>query len=199
MNSMTATKDNLALDAIFRNGKTYGKWLSKPVEDSTLKELYELMKFAPTSANCNPFRVVFVKQEAQKEKLLTTLSPGNVPKTKTAPVTAICTWDSKFYEHLPQLFPHADFKSGYEADPKRAEQAGTFNATLQIGYFILAARAVGLDCGPMAGFSKDKIDELFFADGRFKSLMLCNLGYGDESENRPRDPRLTFEQACSIK
>ena len=191
--------NNLTLDTIFRNGKTYGKWLAKEVTDQTLEELYELMKFAPTSANCNPFRLVFVKEGEAKQKLLATLSPGNVEKTKTAPVTAVCAYDTKFFEHLPMLFPHADFKSGYEANPARAVQAGSFNATLQIGYFILAARAVGLDCGPMAGFSKDKVDELFFSDGRYKSLMLCNLGYGDASENRQRDPRLSFKQVCSFK
>ena len=190
------TVDNLALDTIFRNAKTYGKWLDEPVDDEVISALYGLIKMAPTSANCCPMRLVFIRSKEGKEKLLTTLSPGNVEKTRAAPLTVICAWDEEFYEQLPILFPHADFRSGYAKNRKRAEQAGTFNASLQAGYFILAARSVGLDCGPMAGFSKEKVNELFLADTKWKSLMLCNIGYGDESEQRRRDPRLTMEQAC---
>ncbi len=188
--------DNLALDMIFRQARTYGKWLDKPVEEGTIRRLYDLVKMAPTSANCSPMRLVFVRSKEGKEKLLTALSPGNVAKSRSAPLTVICAWDEEFYERLPTLFPHADFKSGYVKDKERATTAGSFNASLQSGYLILAARALGLDCGPMAGFSKDKIDELFLADKKWKSLMLCNIGYGDKSELRQRDPRLTLEEAA---
>lgn len=190
--------DNVALDTIFRNARTYGRWLDKAVGDETVAALYELLKLAPTSANCCPLRLVFVRSEAGKKKLLTAVTPGNVEKTKTAPLTVICAWDCEFYNHLPTLFPHADFKSGYAKDPKRAEQGGVFNASLQCGYLILAARAVGLDCGPMAGFSKEKVDELFLTERRWKSLMLCNLGYGDPGENRQRGPRLSLEQVSFL-
>ncbi|WP_338844969.1 malonic semialdehyde reductase [Massilia sp. W12] len=190
--------DTVSLDQLFSAARTHNAWQAREVPDSLLQQLYELMKWGPTSANCSPARIVFVKSPAQKEKLLACMSPGNLDKTRTAPVTAIIGMDMAFYDQLPQLFPHADARSWF-ADNHELIQATAFrNSSLQGGYFIMAARALGLDCGPMSGFDADKVNQTFFADTQIKANFVCNLGYGDAEKLFPRSPRLSFEQACSI-
>jgi 3-hydroxypropanoate dehydrogenase len=194
-----STKINAhALDQIFRQARTHNAWLPKRVPVEALREAYDLARFGPTSANSSPARFVFLESEAAKARLLPSLAPLNVEKTKAAPVTAIVTWDDEFYEKLPQLFPHADMRSYFVGNQKLAEETAFRNSTLQGGYFILAARAVGLDCGPMSGFDAAKVNAEFFPDGKWKVNFLCNLGYGDKSKLFPRSPRLSFEEACLV-
>lgn len=184
---------------LFTEARTHSAWLPKKVEDSTLRAIYEIMKWGPTSANTTPARIVFVKSEKAKEQLIPCMAPGNVDKTKTAPVTAILALDERFYEHIPRLFPHfPQMKDMFASNKAMAESSAIQNSSLQGGYFILAARAVGLDCGPMAGFDKAKVDETFFKGTTWKSNFLCNLGYGDASKLHPRGPRLSFDEACKI-
>jgi 3-hydroxypropanoate dehydrogenase len=187
------------LDLIFREARTHSAWLDKPVDDGLLRQVYDLAKMGPTSANMCPMRVIFVKSNAAKEKLKPALSEGNVDKTMAAPVTAIVGMDVHFYEKLPQLFPHVDAKAWFKDLPENAlEYMALRNGSLQGGYFILAARALGLDCGPMSGFDNAKVDAAFFAGTTVKSNFLCNLGYGDTTRLHPRNPRLGFEEACQI-
>lgn len=191
--------DDGALDLLFRKARSHNGWLDKPVADELLRQLYELMKWGPTSANCSPARLVFVRTPANKERIRPALSPNNVEKTMTAPVIAIVAYDSRFYEHLPQLFPRNPQVAELFASNAPLSATTAFrNGTLQGGYFLLAARAVGLDCGPMSGFDNAKIDAEFFPDGRFKSNFLCGLGHGDPAKVHPRSPRLAFEEACTL-
>jgi 3-hydroxypropanoate dehydrogenase len=191
--------DDAALDLLFRKARSHNGWLDKPVTDELLRQLYELMKWGPTSANCSPARIVFVGTSANKERARPALSPNNVEKTMTAPVIAIVAYDSRFYEHLPQLFPRNPQVAELFASNAALSATTAFrNGTLQGGYFLLAARAVGLDCGPMSGFDNAKIDAEFFPDGRFKSNFLCGLGHGDPAKLHPRSPRLAFEEACTL-
>jgi len=191
--------DDKSLDVMFRDARTHSAWLDKPVDDALLIKAYDLTKMAPTSANCSPMRIVFVKTPAAKEKLKAALDAGNVEKTMSAPVTAIFAQDMEFYEKLPKLFPHTDARSWFAGNAAKIESTAFRNATLQAGYFMLAARAVGLDCGPMSGFNNAQLDELFFAGTTFKSNFLCNLGYGDASKLHGRSPRFEFAEANRIE
>ena len=189
-----------ALDQLFRTARTYNAFLPKEVTDEQLHALYELAKFGPTSANSSPMRLVFVKSAAAKEKLKPFLSEGNRAKTMAAPVTAIVANDHAFYEKLPQLFPHADARSWFVGNQPLIDTTAFRNATLQGAYVIIAARALGLDCGPMSGFDNAGVDQAFFAGTTVKSNFLINIGYGDSSRDLfPRSPRLTFEEACRIE
>jgi 3-hydroxypropanoate dehydrogenase len=190
--------DSAALDALFRTARTQNKWFDQPVSDELLHELYELVKFGPTSANCSPARFVFVRTPEGKEKLRPALSSGNLEKTMKAPVTVIVGEDTLFYDKLPQLFPHADARSWFTSSPEMAAQTAFRNATLQGGYLILAARALGLDAGPMSGFKPDIVDAAFFAGTSVKSNFLVNLGHGDPSGVFARSPRLSFDEACAL-
>jgi nitroreductase len=191
--------DQAALDMLFRHARTHNVWTEKPVTEEQLHQIFDLMKWGPTSANCSPARIVFVKSPEAKEKLVACMSPGNAAKTRAAPVTAIIGMDMAFYEKLPQLFPHTDARSWFAGNQALIESTAFRNSSLQGGYFILAARAVGLDCGPMSGFDSDKVNAAFFADTTIKANFVCSLGYGDASKLHPRSPRLHFEEACSIR
>jgi 3-hydroxypropanoate dehydrogenase len=186
-----------ALDRLFRTARTHN-WFEGPVSDTELRALYELMKWGPTSSNCQPARILFLRSAAAKERLKPALSSGNRDKTIAAPVTAILAYDLEFYEHLPRLFPHNQAARGWFAGSPDAESHAFRNGTLQGAYFILAARALGLDCGPMSGFDNAKVDAAFFPDGRVKSNFLCNLGRGDPSKTFERLPRFAFEEVCEI-
>jgi 3-hydroxypropanoate dehydrogenase len=190
-----------ALDQIFRQARTHSTWLATPVEDDLLRQLYDLAKWGPTSANTSPMRLVFVKSKEAKERLKPALFAGNVDKTMTAPVTVIVAEDGRFYEHLPRLFPQAPQMASMFAGPGKEEFARTNalrNSSLQGGYLILAARSLGLDAGPMSGFDSATLDATFFPDGRYRSNFLLNLGYGDRSKLHPRNPRFSFDEACRI-
>jgi 3-hydroxypropanoate dehydrogenase len=187
-----------ALNQLFRQARTHNAWLPKRVPLEALRAAYELARWGPTSANSTPARFLFLESAAAKARLLPALSSGNVEKTKAAPVTVIVAWDTEFYEKLPRLFPHADMRSVFAGNQSLAEETAFRNSSLQGGYFILAARAVGLDCGPMSGFDKAKVNAEFFPDGKWKANFLCNLGYGDRSKLFPRNPRLEFEEACRV-
>ena len=191
--------DDRALDQLFREARTQNTWQDRQVPDAKLEEIYDLLKWAPTSANSSPARFVFVRTAEGKAKLKQALSPGNVEKTMTAPVTVIVAHDTAFYDKLPFLFPHADARSWFAGNPAFAETSAFRNGTLQGAYLILAARAVGLDAGPMSGFDSTKLDELFFAGTSWKSNFLVNLGYGDPSGLFPRSPRLSFDEACRLE
>jgi 3-hydroxypropanoate dehydrogenase len=187
------------LDVLFRKARTHSAWLDKPVDDALLRQAYDLAKMGPTSANMSPMRVVFVKSREAKEKLKPALDAGNVDKTMAAPVTAIIAMDIHFYEKLPRLFPHVDAKAWFKDLPDNVlEYIALRNSSLQGAYFMLAARALGLDCGPMSGFNNATVDAAFFAGTTVKSNFLCNLAYGDSSKLRPRAPRLDFDEACKI-
>lgn len=190
-----------ALAALFLDARTHNGWLDRPVDAALLARVWDLARMGPTSANCSPLRIVFVAGAAAKARLKPTLMEGNVDKTMQAPVTAIFAGDSRFFERLPQLFPHADARAWFDGPGKEeAARITAFrNGTLQAAYFMLAARALGLDCGPMSGFDNAAVDREFFPDGRFKSNFLCNLGYGDAAKLHPRGPRLAFAEACRIE
>ncbi len=190
--------DQHSLDILFRTARTHNGWLDKPVSDELLRQVYDLMKWAPTSANSSPARIVFVKSEAAKKRLLPALIEGNVEKTRTAPVTAIIGEDHDFFEKLPQLFPHTDARSWFVGNQSLIDTTAFRNATLQGAYLIIAARALGLDAGPMSGFDNARVDQEFFAGTQIKSNFLINLGYGDAEKLFPRSPRLTFEEAAQI-
>ncbi|PRC92936.1 malonic semialdehyde reductase [Solimicrobium silvestre] len=190
--------DKAALATLFTEARTHNVWLNKPVSDELCQQIYDLAKWGATSANCSPARIVFVKSAAEKEKLVACLSPGNQEKTKAAPVTAIIAMDMEFYEKLPQLFPHADARSWFVGNQPNIDATAFRNGTLQGGYLMLAARALGLDCGPMSGFDADKVNAAFFAGSSLKVNFICNFGYGDAAQLFPRSPRLTFEEACRI-
>jgi 3-hydroxypropanoate dehydrogenase len=188
-----------ALDQLFRTARTYNAFLPKEVSEAQLHALYDLAKFGPTSANSSPMRLVFVTSKEGKEKLKPFLSEGNRAKTLAAPVTAIVANDHSFYEKLPQLFPHADARSWFAGNQDLADRTAFRNATLQGAYVIIAARAIGLDCGPMSGFDNAGVDEAFFAGTPIKSNFLINIGYGDASRDLfPRSPRLSFDEACRV-
>jgi 3-hydroxypropanoate dehydrogenase len=190
---------NVTTEQLFEAARTHNGFTAESVPESTLRRLYDLMKWGPTSANASPARIVFVRSPAGKEKLLTAMSPGNLEKTRLAPVTAIIGTDYAFYEKLPQLFPHADAKSWFVGKPEFADTTAFRNSSIQGGYFILAARAVGLDCGPMSGFDTAKVDAAFWAGTTVRTNFVCNLGHGDAAKLFPRSPRLTFEEACRIE
>ncbi|MFM0319102.1 malonic semialdehyde reductase [Paraburkholderia nemoris] len=185
-----------ALDQLFREARTHNGWQTKPVDDAVLKQLTELVLLGPTSANSSPGRFVYVKTPEGKEKLRPALSPANLEKTMAAPVTVIVGMDMAFYEHLPKLFPHADARSWFAGNDKAIADTAFRNSTLQGGYLILAARALGLDTGPMSGFDAAKVDEAFFAGTTVRSNFLINLGYGDPSKLFPRSPRFSFDEAA---
>jgi 3-hydroxypropanoate dehydrogenase len=190
--------DDRSLDIIFREAHTHSAWLDKPVSEALLHQIYDLLKWAPTSANSSPARFVFVHSAAAKQRLLPAMSPGNVDKTRAAPVTAIVAYDTEFYEKLPKLFPHADARSWFAGNQPLIDTTAFRNGTLQGAYLILAARALGLDAGPMSGFDNAKVDKEFFPDSKVKSNFLVNLGYGDHSKLFPRNPRLPFSEAAQI-
>jgi 3-hydroxypropanoate dehydrogenase len=196
---MHKTMTDEGLDLIFREARTHTAWRDEPVDDALLRRIYDLAKMGPTSANMCPLRIVFVKSKAAKEKLKPCLDPGNVEKTMRAPATAIFGMDIRFYEKLPKLYPHADARAWFKDLPENVlEYTALRNSSLQGAYFILAARALGLDCGPMSGFNNQKVDEAFFAGTTVKSNFLCNLGHGDPAKLYPRNPRLTFDEACTV-
>src|SRR6202451_1447679 len=183
------------LNQLFREARTHNAWLPKRVPVEALREAYELARWGPTSANSSPARFVFLESEAAKARLLPALAPLNVEKTKVAPVTVIVAWDTEFYEKLPKLLPQKDMRSYFAGNQALADETAFRNSSLQGGYFILAARALGLDCGPMSGFDAAKVNAEFFPDGKWKANFLCNLGYGDPGKLLPRSPRLSFEEA----
>lgn len=188
-----------ALDIMFRQARTQNKWWDRPVSDAQLRAIYELMKMGPTTANSTPMRILFLRSQAAKERLKPALSKGNTAKTMQAPVTAILGYDRQFYDFLPRLFAHNQAaRSWFAGDQAAADVHALRNGSIQGGYFILAARAVGLDCGPMSGFDNAKVDAEFFPDGRVKSNFICSLGHGDPSVLFPRNERLAFEEACRI-
>jgi 3-hydroxypropanoate dehydrogenase len=187
-----------ALDHLFRQARTHNVWRPDGVPVSLLKEVYELASLGPTSANSEPARFVFLTTPEAKGRLVPALLPGNVEKTRTAPVNVIVAYDTEFYEKLPRLFPHMDMRQYFVGNPTLIQETAMRNATLQGAYFILAARALGLDCGPMSGFDANKVNEEFFPDGKWKADFLCNVGYGDGSKLFPRSPRLDFEEACRV-
>ncbi len=195
---MSKILSDAGLDLLFRKARTHSHWLDGDVSDVLLQAVYDLAKMGPTSANCSPMRIVVVRTRAAKERLKPALIAGNVDKTMAAPATAIIGYDTRFYELLPRLFPHEDARSWFEGDAALIEETAFRNGSLQGAYFILAARALGLDCGPMSGFDREMVDRTFFADGRVKSNFLCNLAYGDASKLHPRSPRLEFEDACQV-
>ncbi|WP_353212799.1 malonic semialdehyde reductase [Rhodovarius sp.] len=185
-----------ALDQLFREARTHNAWQDRPVTDEQLHALYDVLKFGPTSANSSPARFIFVRTPEGKAKLKGSLSPGNIEKTMTAPVTVIVAHDPKFYDLLPKLLPHADAKNWFSGNYSLAEQTAFRNGTLQGGYLIMAARALGLDTGPMSGFDSGKVEEAFMTDNGWKANLLINIGYGDPAGLFPRSPRLAFEEAC---
>jgi 3-hydroxypropanoate dehydrogenase len=190
--------DGAALDVLFRDARTHSAWQNRPVSEELLRTIWDLARLGPTSANCSPARIVFVISSEGKERLRPALMEGNVAKTMAAPVTAILAYDLAFYERLPELFPHTDARSWFVGNEKHIETTAFRNGSLQGGYFVMAARALGLDCGPMSGFDNAKVDAAFFDGTTLRSNFLCNLGYGDASRLRPRNPRLAFDDACRV-
>jgi 3-hydroxypropanoate dehydrogenase len=185
-------------EQLFTAARTQNGYHPDPVSDDRLRELYDLLKWGPTSANCQPARLVFVRSEEAKQRLITCVSPGNVQKITEAPVTAIVGMDMKFYEKLAKTFPHVNARAWFEGQPAKIEETAFRNSSLQGGYLILAARALGLDCGPMSGFDAAKLDAAFFAGTAVKSNFICTLGRGDASKVLARNPRLDFDEACQF-
>jgi 3-hydroxypropanoate dehydrogenase len=194
-----AMLDPNGLDLLFREARTHNKWTDKPVSDDELRSLFDLLKQGPTSANCSPARFIFLRTTYSKERLKPALSAGNMEKTMAAPVTVIVAHDPKFYDQLPRLFPHADAKVWFTANPALAEETALRNGTLQGAYLIMAARALGLDASPMSGFDRAKVDEIFLWDRGWKSNFLVNLGHGDASALQSRLPRLFFDEVCLLQ
>lgn len=189
-----------ALNVLFLNARTFSAWQSRPVADDMLKRLYEMVRMGPTSANSQPVRLVFVKSPAAKERLKPAVAEFNIPKVMAAPVTAIVAMDTAFYEKYPALNPHGDWRQRLESMPATKRDHMAFQGScLQGAYLIMAARSLGLDCGPMGGFDNAKVDATFFPDGKWKSNFLLNMGYGDTAKLHPRLPRLTFEEACRVE
>ncbi len=195
---MSPPLPTIALEQSFLTARTFSKFTDQPVPDALLHQLYDLAKWGPTSMNSQPARFVFVRSPEAKAKLKLALAPGNADKTMAAPVTAIVAMDTRFFDHLPEQFPAMDAKTLFVNNPAMAEGNAHRNSSLQGAYLILAARQLGLDCGPMSGFDAAKVNEQFFADGRFKANFLINLGYGEQGSTHPRGPRLPFDTACSI-
>jgi 3-hydroxypropanoate dehydrogenase len=189
---------DVALDRLFRTARTRNGWLPRTLPTELLPELYELAKWGPTAANSNPARFVFVRSTAAKERLRPHLMPGNVDKTMSAPCCVIVAYDSRFYDLMPKLFPARDMRATFVGNDPLIEETAKRNSTLQGAYLIMAARALGLDCGPMSGFNAASLDAEFFADGRWKSNFLCTIGYGSDQNLLPRKPRLDFEEACLV-
>ncbi|MEQ9146263.1 MAG: malonic semialdehyde reductase [Parvibaculaceae bacterium] len=192
--------DDASLDTIFRTARSFNAWTDKPVSDGTLGEIYDLMKWGPTSANCSPARIVFVRSDEAKEKLLPALLPQNQVKTKEAPVCAIIGQDLEFYEKIPELFPHnPDARNWFAGNEPLIQETAFRNSSLQGAYFMIAARALGLDCGPMSGFDPAQVNAAFFPDGKTRVNFICNIGYGDPTRDLfERSPRLAFDDACTI-
>ena len=185
-------------EQLFTEARTQNGWLDTPVPDETLRRLYELFKWGPTSANCSPARVIFVRSAEAKARLVTCMAAGNVGKVEQAPVTAVIGMDMDFYEKLPRLFPHADARSWFVGKPAMIEATAFRNSSLQGAYLMLAARALGLGCGPMSGFDADKLDAEFWAGTPVKTNFVCSLGHGDPAQLFARSPRLAFDEACSL-
>jgi 3-hydroxypropanoate dehydrogenase len=190
--------DTAALHQLFLDARTHNGWRDQPVTDAELEQLFDLLKMGPTSANCSPARFLFVRTPEAKARLLPCMAAGNVEKTRAAPVTAIIGYDLEFYEKLPQLFPHTDARSWFAGKPDLIASAAFRNGSLQGGYLILAARAIGLDCGPMSGFENARVDAEFWAGTAVRTNFICNLGHGDPSKLMPRSPRFRFDEACRI-
>jgi 3-hydroxypropanoate dehydrogenase len=188
--------DDTVLEQIFRQARSRNAWLPRPLPPGTAHKLYDLVKWGPTAANSTPGRFVFVESAAAKERLRAHLMPGNVDKTMSAPCCVIVAYDSRFYDLLPKLFPSRDMRAAFAGNATLIEETAKRNSSLQGGYLILAARALGLDCGPMSGFNAATVDAEFFPDGRWKSNFLCTIGYGSDENLYPRNPRLDFEEAC---
>jgi len=195
---MTTPITHTALEQIFHNARTFTHWQDRGVPDELLKQLFDLLKLGPTSANCSPARFLFIKSPEAKARLRPCLAEGNVAKTMSAPATAIVAMDQEFYKELPWLFPHADAKSWFEGNQPLIDATAFRNSALQGAYLIIAARALGLDCGPMSGFDENKLNAEFFPDGRLKANFLVNIGYGDASTLHPRSPRFEFSEACQV-
>ncbi len=195
---MSTIIDDTALDILFRAARTHNAWLDKPVTEDLLRAVWNLARMGPTSANCSPARIVFVMSPEAKERLKPCLMEANVAKTMSAPATAIIGHDLRFYDRLPELFPHTDARSWFVGNDDLIGSTAFRNGTLQGAYFMLAARAAGLDCGPMSGFDNAMVDERFFAGTDVKSNFLCNVGHGDAAALFPRSPRLDFDDACSV-
>ena len=187
-----------SLATLFTDARTHNEWFDTPVSDARLEMLYELMKWGPTSANCSPARIVFLRSTEAKARLLPAMSAGNQDKTRTAPVTAIIGMDMQFYDKLPLLFPHADAKSWFVGNQAMIDATAFRNSSLQGAYLMLAARSIGLDCGPMSGFDAAKVDNEFFAGTSVKVNFICNLGHGNPAKLFPRSPRLAFDEACQL-
>jgi 3-hydroxypropanoate dehydrogenase len=196
---MSGRVDDAALDTVFRSARSQNKWLVEPVPIDQLVELYDLMKWGPTSANSFPIRIVFVTTPSAKERLKPLVSEGNRPKVAAAPVTAILGYDTQFYDWLPRLFPHRDMRSGFANKPQVAETTAFRNSSLQGGYFMIAARCLGLDCGPMSGFDNAAVDREFFPGGQVKSNFICAIGHGDSSGVLQRLPRPGFREVCRVE
>jgi 3-hydroxypropanoate dehydrogenase len=188
----------MSIQQLFTAARTHHAWQDRDIADGLLHEIYDLAKWGPTSANSLPMRIVFVKSNSAKEKLMPALAGSNVEQVRAAPVTAIVAYDQKFYDQLPTLFPAFDARSLFASNPSLSEQTAFRNSSLQGAYFILAVRALGLDTGPMSGFDNAKVDQAFFENSSWKSNFLCNIGYGDATKLHPRGPRLGFDQACII-
>ena len=195
---MSDILNDAGLDLLFREARTHNDWTDREVSDVLLQAVFDLAKTGPTSANCSPLRIVYVRSAAAKERLKPALIEGNVEKTMAAPVTAILGHDLEFYEQLPKLFPHTDARAWFVGNDALIETTAFRNGSLQGAYFIMAARALGLDCGPMSGFDNAAVDRAFFPDGTIKSNFLCNLGYGDPSKLFPRSPRFDFDEVCKV-
>jgi 3-hydroxypropanoate dehydrogenase len=186
-------------EQLFTEARTQNGFSPEPIPEAKLRALYDLLKWGPTSANCSPARFIFVTSPEAKDKLVPCMSAGNQAKTRQAPVTAIVGMDMAFYEKLPKLFPHTDARSWFAGKPAVIEATAFRNGSLQGGYFILAARALGIDCGPMSGFDSDQVDAAFWSGTTVRTNFICNLGHGDPSKVHPRNPRLDFEEACRIE
>ena len=195
---MNTPVSTMSIQQLFTAARTHHAWQDRPVADGLLHEIYDLTKWGPTSANSSPMRIVFVKSKSAKEKLLPAVTGSNVEQVRAAPVTAIIAYDQKFYDQLPTLFPAYDMRPMFASNPSMSEQTAFRNGSLQGAYFILAARALGLDTGPMSGFDNAKVDQIFFENTSWKSNFLCNIGYGDAAKLHPRGPRLSFDEACVI-
>lgn len=189
---------NDELETLFTKARTFNTWHDKDIPDDLLKKLYDLVKYGPTSANCSPARFIFVKSDAGKEKLKPFLMEGNIDKTMHAPVTVIIGYDMKFYEHLPELFPHTDARSWFVGNDQLIKDTAFRNGSLQGAYLIMAARALGLDCGPMSGFDEEGVTKEFFGGTDVKANFLCNLGYGKPEDLHPRSPRFDFDDICEV-
>ena len=186
------------IETLFTRARSHNGWLDKDISCLQIQQIYEIMKYGPTAANSCPARLTFVKSKEAKKRLKSHLDEENIEKSMTAPAITIISYDAKFYEKLPYLFPHTNAKSWYEGKPDKINSTAQMNATLQGAYFIMAARSVGLDCGPVGGFNNETLDAEFFPDMLTKSIFICGIGYGDQSKVFPRLPRLSFDKSCEV-